>query len=246
MENKRCELMIHEAGCLIMVAPMSLGGREYSDLFEVFDDQEQLRRMIQDGALMPMDLYQDDGYVVRVVLGELNEQEATEWTARVRWKLNIPCGQLLVTGALDNEEGFEEMRDGDKSWLGGYVEVPAGEYGVEVYSYPPGDLTSGWGQIENFDGSGLFKPSREIEPEKPMDYFARTRNGEAPPAWIREDGFVREGEYINFVVRLAPLTGDLSTPEFEEGGFLKWEFRKPERCPFGVRSLTFPPLPAES
>src|ERR1044072_1005400 len=102
MEAKRLEFMLHEAGCLIMVAPMSLGGREYADLLEVFDDQQQLQQMIKNGAMMPMDLYQDDGYLVRVVVGELNEQEASEWTARVRWKLNIPCGQLLITGALDN------------------------------------------------------------------------------------------------------------------------------------------------
>ena len=241
MENKRLELIIHEAGCLIMVAPMSLGGRQYEDLFDVFDDEEQLRKMIESGAMMPMSLYQDDGYLVRVVMGDLNEQEASEWTARVKWKLNIPCGQLLVTGALDNEDGFEAMKDGDESWLGGYVEVPAGQYGVEVCSYAPGDLSTGWGQIENFDGKGLFEPTEGIEPEKPSDYFARTRPEEDLPAWIRDDGYVREGEYVNFVVRLAPLTEDLPMPELdlEAGDLLKWEFRKPEKCPLGLRSLTF-------
>jgi hypothetical protein len=27
--------------------------------------------------------------------------------------------------------------------------------------------------------------------------------------------------------------------EFEEGGFLKWEFRKPGKCPLGIRSQSF-------
>ncbi len=239
MENRRLEFIIHEAGCLIMIAPMSLGGHEYEELLDLFGDAQNLRQMIEQRAIMPMDLYQDDGYLVRVVFGDLNEEEASQWTARARWKLNIPCGQLLITGALDNEAGFEAIKDGDKFWLGGYVEVPAGEYDAEVYSYPPGDLSTGWGQIENFDGKGLFKPAAGIQPENPLDYFKRTRPDEEPPAWIREDGFVQEGEYINFVVRLAPLTDARPMPELEDGGFLKWEFRKPERCPVGIRALRF-------
>src|SRR5262245_6071905 len=240
MENKRLEFVIHEAGCMIMVAPMSLGGHAYESLMDgVFagEGEESLREMVERGAIMPMSLYQDDGYAVRVVLGELTEQEAAEWTARVQWRLNIPCGKLLVTGALDEEEGFTAANDGDSFWLGCYVEVPPGEYKVEVYSYPPGDLTTGWGQIENFDGEGLFKPTKGIKPEKPIDYFCRTRPNEEPPRWLENDGFY-ENQYIQFIVRLSPLTGELPMPEFEDGDFLKWQFRKPEICPLGIPSVS--------
>ncbi len=238
MENKRLELVIHEAGCMIMVAPLSLGGHAYEDLIDgVFagEGEESWREMVERGAMMPMTLYQDDGYAVRVVLGDLMEQEAAEWTARVQWKLYIPCGKLLVTGALDNEEGFTAANDGDDFWLGCYVDVPPGDYQVEVYSYPPGDLTTGWGQIENYDGNGLFEPTEGIEPEKPIDYFRRTRPDEEPPRWIAEDYFA-ENQYIQFIVHLSPLTKELPLPEFEEGDFLQWRFRKPESCPLGILS----------
>ena len=238
MEKKRLEFEIGEAGCMIMVAPMSLGGLAYEDLMDgVFSggSEESLRQMVERGAIMPMSLYQDDGYAVRVVLGDLTEQEAAEWTARVQWKLHIPCGKLLVTGALDNEDSVEPAKDGECYWLGCYVDVPPGDYQVEVYSYPPGDLTTGWGQIENYDGKGLFKPTTGIEPEKPLDYFRRTRPNEEPPRWLVRDGLL-ENEFIQFVVRLTPLTAELPPPEFEEGDFLQWQFRKPELCPLGIRS----------
>ncbi|MEW6126454.1 MAG: hypothetical protein AB1757_05400 [Acidobacteriota bacterium] len=238
MEAKRLEFIIHEAGCMIMIAPMSLGGHAYEDLLDLFDDQQKLRELILAGAMMPMDLYQDDGYLVRVVIGDLNEQESAEWTARARWHLKVPCGKLLITGALDNDDEFEPIKDGDKFWLGGYVEIEPGEYLVEVLSYAPGDLSTGWGQIENHDGKGLFRPTAGIKPEKPLDYFKRTRPNEEAPAWIRDEGFIGEAEYVNFVVRLAPPV-DLPAPQFEAGGFLQWEFRKPEICPVGIRSATF-------
>lgn len=239
MEAKRLEFIIHEAGCMIMVAALSLGGHEYTDLDEIFGDSEKLRELINAGVLMPMDLYQDDGYLVRVVVGDLNEQEQAEWVARARWNLKVPCGKLLITGAIDNEDGFDPITGGDKFWLGGYVEIEPGEYLVEVLSYPPGDLTTGWGQIENYNRKGLFPPTAGIKPEKPLDYFKRTRPNEEPPAWIREEGFIREAEYVNFVVRLAPTAADLPAPQFEEGGFLCWEFRKPEICPVGIRPEAF-------
>jgi hypothetical protein len=240
MENQRLEVQFDEAGCMIMVAPMSLGGYAFEDLlWGVFSNKaaETVRQLVERKAMMPMSLYQDDGYLVRVVLGELNERETEDWTARVRWKLDIPCGKLLVTGVLDHEEKIPKAKDGGEFYVGCcYVKVPPGEYQVEVYSYPPGDLSTGWGQIEN---PRLFKG--KLKPEKPLDYFRRTRLNEEPPEWINDEDLEMENAYINFVVRLTSVKEELPALQFEEDGFIAWEFRKPEKFPLGVRSLSFKP-----
>jgi hypothetical protein len=114
--------------------------------------------------------------------------------------------------------------------LGCYVEVPPGEYGVEVYSYPPGDLSSGWGHISDPD---LFGAVPGIEAEAPIEYFRRTRPKENSPAWIK--GEVDDTSYINFLVRLSPLQGQVLLPKLEEGDLgIEWEFRKPVQCPLGI------------
>lgn len=185
---------------------------------------------------MPMALYQDDGYLVRFVLGDLTQQEESDWTARVTWKLIVPCGEVLVSGILtpDFNDEFSAIVPAEPKgsyWAGAYVEVQPGEYQVDVYSYPPGDLSSGWGIITD---PRTFGRHPGIEPEKPLEYFRRTRPNEEPPAWV-EDKY-EEGLYVDFIVRLSVLKEDLAPPDLDEDGGINWEFRKPEICPKGIRS----------
>ena len=234
MESQRTELQIGEAGCMILVAPLGLGGLAYEELLDgpfSGNSSETLQDLTERGAMMAMSLYQDDGYNVRVVHGDLNEQERDEWVARTRGHLRVPCGKLLVAGALDHEDEIPEAKDGDKFWFGCcYVAIPPGDYQAEVLSYPPGDLSTGWGQITN---TSLFPPGEGIEPESEHDYWQRTRPQEEPPPWITE-GWDPEGRYITFVLHLTPLADAPRTSDFEDDGFLKWEFRKPELCPRGL------------
>ena len=240
METKRMELEIGEAGCLILVAPLGLGGLAYEDLLEgPFSGagDESLKQLAERGALMAMSLYQDDGYRVRVVLGDLTEQEC-EWVARARGRLSVPCGKLLVAGALDHDGEIPEAKDGDRFWFGCcYVVVPPGDYDVEVLSYPPGDLSTGWGQITN---TGLFPPGEGIEPEPELAFWQRTRPGEEPPVWITQ-GWDPEGRFVTFVVHLTPAAKDLSALAFDADGFLQWDFRKPEKCPRGLLASSLGP-----
>lgn len=225
---------------MIMIAPMSLGGHQFKDLaWGAFANhaEETVQQLVERNVLMPMSLYQDDGYIVRLVKDDLSEREARDWVARVRWKLNIPCGKLLITGVLDYEDEIPEAKDGDDFYIGCcYVEVLPGDYQVEVYSYPPYDLSTGWGQIENPE---LFTGS--LEPEAPSDYFQRTRPNEEPPEWLNSENFNFENAYINFVVKLSALQGGLPDLEFEDDGLIEWEYRKPDKFPLGVPALAFKP-----
>lgn len=238
MEEKRLEFVVEEAGCLIWLAPMSLGGltlEEFGRVWTENSDGTTVADLVARGAMMPMGLYQDDGYLVCFVLGDLSDQEEREWTARVRWKLDGPCGQVLVSGPISDDledelSGIEPAEDGGSYWTGCHVEVSPGEYHVEVYGYPPGDLSGGWGRIAKSD---LFGTSPGIEPEDPP-------TSSASPAQTRRPGLVEGGyddtPYVDFVVRLSPLTHDPPLPDLEADGCIEWEFRKPDLCPTGLRS----------
>lgn len=239
MTHKRLDFCIEEAGCLFWVAPRSLGGLSADELGQVWMGESRevtTRELVLRGAMLPMALYQDDGYVVRFILGDLSEQEAAGWTSRVVWKLEIPCGEVLVSGVLtpDFRDEFAAMPAAEANgshWLGAYIAVPPGAYRVEVYGYPPGDLSSGWGTIT---APRLFGPHPGIRPEKPLEYWRRTRPDETPPAWMTDES--EEDVYVDFIVRLSPLEGDMAEPALEADGCLQWEFRKPDICPAGIRS----------
>ncbi|OYQ62035.1 hypothetical protein B9G53_24305 [Pseudanabaena sp. SR411] len=248
----RIEFGFWEAGCVIWVAAKDFVSRDYDGFCNLLwdNDQEKLKEAIlEQKAVLAMDLYQDDGYNVRVVMGELNEQEQDEWVARVRWRLDLSCGQMMVSGVLGDDE-FDELPEAraiadSDDCLQCYVEVPPNEYQVEVYSYAPGDLSTGWGQIVKPD---LFKPTAGIIAEPLKEYFERTRPNTAIPAWIGceiEENpdliqkYYQEAyalHYNDFVIRLSPILEDLPPPQLEESGSIKWEFRKPDRCPLGLIS----------
>jgi hypothetical protein len=120
--------------------------------------------------------------------------------------------------------------------------VPQGIYQVEVYSYPPGDLSTGWGQIVN---PRLFRTTSGIGSENLANYFHRTRPGQESPLWITCDilddheATASEIKYVDFVVRLMPLNLEQSQsmlpPNFNAmGGEVLWNFRKPDLCPLGI------------
>jgi hypothetical protein len=247
----RIEFSFWEAGCLIWVGAKDLGGLSYHEFCHLIwgNDLEKYKRFIwEHHVFLAMNLYQDDGYRVRVVMGELNSQEEEEWVARVRWKLNLSCGAMVVSGIADDEEdefinmpSAKELKNGDD--LQCYIEVAPGMYQVEIYSYAPEDLSTGWGQITDYS---LFKPVPGIEPESIKDYFFRTRKIAEMSAWINyeitEDSEQKakfyqaalEANYIDFIIRLSPVIEDLPVVQIADDSSVNWEFRKPEKCPLGI------------
>jgi hypothetical protein len=238
MQRKELNFTIQEAGCLLYAADKNLGGFPWRELTDFFGGRKGLRDLTLNGAIMATELYQDDGYYVRVVFGDLNTEEKAEWTARVRWKLNLESGEMAVSGVCDEDmedymEDFPVAADGGDYNLGCFVQVPPGEYAVSIYSYPPGDLSGGWMRIEDSRMFNLcFGKDSDIEHEKPIDYFNRTRPNETPPAWIKDE--YENTVFLNFLIHVAPLSGEPKTPEFEPDGCLAWEYRKPEICPVGI------------
>ena len=234
MDNQTIDFTIQEAGCLLYAADLNLGGNPFSVL-----DERDWKTLAEQGAAIVTSLYQDDGYNVRVVFGEINEREAEEWTSRVDWRLNLESGKMVVSGVCDEDieeylEDFPAAEPGGDYHLGCLVEVPPGEYRVTIYGFPPNDLAGGWMAIEDRGSfKACFGQESEFGYEKPLDYFARTRPGETPPAWIK-DGW-EDQSFLDFVIQLNPFTENLPLPEFEDDGCLRWQYRKPAVCPVGIR-----------
>lgn len=234
MNRKEIAFNIQEAGCLLYVADKDLGGLPFGELHGT-----DWKELTLQNAVMMMSLYQDDGYTVRVVMGDLTEEEKSEWTSKVSWNLNLESGEMVISGVCDEdlEEYLEDFGDGETvtdCQLGCIVKIPQGKYRVDVYSYPPNDLAGGWMAIEDRRSfRACFGKDSEIPYEKPLDYFRRTRPNEIAPAWIAE-GY-EDAWFLDFVIRLSPLSDAPLTSKFEDDGCLLWEYRKPEICPIGIR-----------
>lgn len=234
MERKAIDFTIQEAGCLFYAADRNLGGNPFGTL-----DDRNWQPLTEKGALIATSLYQDDGFYVRVLFGDLTDEEKSEWTAKVSWKLNLESGKMVVSGVCDEDieeyvEDFPVAEQGGSYHLGCLVEVPPGEYAATVYSYPPNDLAGGWMAIEDRSSFKMcFGQESGFEYEKPLAYWKRTRGDEPPPAWV-SDGYEDES-FLDFVIHLAPLNGEIPPPEFESDGCILWTYRKPDRCPRGIR-----------
>lgn len=242
-----------EAGCLIWVGAKDLGGLSYSEFCHLIwgENPEKLKDyIINKKSFIPLDLYQDDGYRVRFTMGELSPQEQEEWVARCRWQLDLSCGQMVVSGIADDDDDeflhmppATEISDNSDE-LQCYLEVPPGLYQVEIYSFAPGDLSTGWGQIVN---PRLFPATESVEPEPLSAYFRRTRPNQEAPIWIAleltEDQTKQrqlyqaldDYRYIDFTIRLTSKLDTLPVPQISQSGGVQWEFRKPELCPLGIK-----------
>jgi hypothetical protein len=227
-ERQEVEFQIGEAGCLVYVA-----------------DASELIGTKGTGPITGGELYQDDGYSVRLVLGgALTEEEQANWTSRAEGKFGLPSGDLIISGILDPDfdrwvEGFGAVAIGDDNGgeheLGCRVALPAGDYRVAFYGYPPNDLAGGWMRIEEpdeFEAAFSEGPATDVD-ETSTDYFARTRAGEPVPVWIAEGW--EDAEFLDFVIHLSPLNGEPADLPADTSGSLDWHFRKPERCPLGIR-----------
>jgi hypothetical protein len=176
------------------------------------------------GTFLPISLVQDDSLILRLVVNDqLTEQEAEEWLDRFEWKLSVPDGRLALCAGI---EYLECPEDGE-----GYVQfvdVLAGDYLVEVYTYfgSPNEPDT-----DHFDGETL------------KQYWRRTRKRERLPEWIRavDEDYEWDPDVpthlIGTLVRLSPLTREPERPPLEVGWIPeRVQPRKPELCPRGLLS----------
>jgi hypothetical protein len=234
----RKDLYIYNEACGFSLHSKEMGGLSRRDL--VLD----LPGKVAEGWVIPVELVQDDSFHVRVVMGDLTQDEEEQWVARLEWKLRIPDGCLSIEGGLD-----PETRDTDDFVR--FIEVPPGNYRVEIYTYLTG--------MNGRACREAMKSSKTLG-----EWFRRTRPNETMPDWLmhqistypREDpGLernwealamtceslalekrVEENPTIDFLVRLSPFEHELPAPPANIDGWFHYaaNVRMPELFPLGI------------
>lgn len=221
-------------GPYYVITSASLGGsgltlKEVSDDLGAGDEaktEELLKRGVCVPIFFPGDCAFDNAIVV---IGELTEQEESEWIGRISARLNIPCGKLIVLCGGGEEDWMEAALsgkgvDGFKDYFQ-IIKVPPGEYLIEIYAY-----------VSSMTVDFYFEEGEPLE-----EWFHSTRPGMNLPKWIqtfKEDGFMGElgDKLVSYIVRLAPLETEPPLPKLvdEIGWCGEFEFRRPELCPLGI------------
>ena len=182
----------------------SLGSAEASEM------EELLRR----GVCIPLffngDCALDSNTLF--VLGDLTEQEEHDWIGRLAWKLNIPCGKLvLLCGGGDPDELAEAISGNppqEHYEIFQTIDVPPAEYLVEIYAY----LSSMTVQLslEEYDANWNLKENEALK-----QWYQTHRPGIAG---------------IGYIIRLSPIETEPPLPALvpEIGWCGEFTFRHPE------------------
>jgi hypothetical protein len=219
-------------------------------------------RVIEDGRENDMDFVQghevilmsmagDDTPTARVVVGEpLSAAEEAEWIARVRRRLKIPCGRLILAGGFD-PDCLAEARDSD--WADGglvrVVEVPPGEYLVDVYTHLPtmtarflrkewDEKIGEWFRREHPGGTyplwlaGELKWSPEEDPGHEDEWRNLKASTGAGKVKIAREPF----HWVGYVVHLQSLDEEAALTPPDGSGWSEMDsgLRKPDRMPAGL------------
>ena len=132
-------------GASYLLTSSSLGGsgltaEEVQDIIFEESDEKTTRLLLEKGVCLPIFFPGDcalDGET-EFVIGDLTEREEQAWQARLVWKLNIPCGKLILCcGCLaeDLEPAINGEKPDEHYEIFQVIDVPPDEYKVEIYAY---------------------------------------------------------------------------------------------------------------
>ncbi|HEY8559055.1 MAG TPA: hypothetical protein VIL74_01535 [Pyrinomonadaceae bacterium] len=149
------------------------------------------------------------------VLGDLTEREERAWMARLAWKLNVPCGKLILCcGCL--AEDLEPAVAGEAAdphyEIYQVIDVPPAEYLVEIYA---------------FYDSQTMRVALDAETDEYDDLddedFDEDEFGERS---IKVDPKYREYDGAAYIIRLSPLENEPTLPKIESSWFEDFEYRE--------------------
>ena len=194
----------------------------------------------------------DDSFIARVVVDEpLHPEERDEWIAHYRWALKVPCGKLLVSGGFDPDVLGQWLEEGAHEGVRA-VDVPAGHYLVDVYTY-----------LHSMNGRVILEQEWD---EKLGAWFRRDHAGRAFPSWVagelslfheEDPGHEAEWErlaasvengsldvetdpldWVGFLIHLQPFDASAALTEPEDGDWFGagQGLRRPKTFPLGVSS----------
>ncbi len=213
-------------------------------------EDESFDAALRAGRLVAQGIYQDDPFNARIVLGDLNGQESSEWIGRASWWLQVPDGVLVLAAGGEFAWGMAEDLEGEEFIH--RVAVPPGNYQVDVYT-----TLTGINGLSALERAG---------PGEPLGaWWRRTRPGQEIPGWMQfllyeglaaDPGHeadwrnwsdsryrrlmesVEKTRLLDWIIQLRPLAGQPpapeSVPELDEGCFYEPALRIPATCPAGI------------
>lgn len=199
-------------GSSYLLTSSSLGGSDLTaeevseTLFE--GNQEERLELFKKGVCFPI-VFEGDCALDRnslFVLGDLSEEEEKNWIGRLAWKLNIPCGKLILCcGWCDEDlERAVALETPDEHYvIHQIIDVPPDEYLVEIFAY----FSSMTVQVslDSYDEKGHLVENKELA------------------EFYKENYFDIEG--IDYIIRLKPFENESELSKVEEGWFEEFEFR---------------------
>lgn len=225
-------------GYWYVLSSTSLGGKNFApaEISQKLQSKDPavIKQLLEDGVCLPVCFPEDCALDQSVIVtGELDQEEQDEWIARLRARLEIPCGEFMLMGGA-MEEHFEEslpMQEpgGENGPACQKVQLQPGTYLVEIYA---------------FLGSATVNEEWEEWPYDlaPEEWWNNTRSGDHP-AWIKmyaEEECVEAEDLgmLEYIIRLAPLNEDIPIPDIDEedtNWVVDFETRKPKQCPQGIK-----------
>lgn len=103
---------------------------------------QDIAPLLSQGVCMPL-LFEGDCALDRgtlFVVGDLTPQQEAEWQAKLTWKLDIPCGKLILLCscmAEDLAQAISGEPPEEHYEIFQVIDVPPDSYLVEIYAYSP-------------------------------------------------------------------------------------------------------------
>ncbi|MEZ0375013.1 MAG: hypothetical protein ACAI44_38355 [Candidatus Sericytochromatia bacterium] len=216
-----------------LITTTSLGGSDLNPAQLVnclqSDDPAQIRELLGRGIALPL-FFPGDCALDRAmfVVGELTEQESTEWIGRISARLEVPYGKVVLIAGGGDLAGvtaaLSEQEPGGSGELCFQLEVPPGSYVIEILAY-----------IGSMNVDFYFE-----DHPLPQNWFELS--GDERPFWIEH--FQHKGmlgdldgtELVGYLIHLDPLVEAPPLPALvpEIGWCGEFEFREPKKCPHGL------------
>jgi hypothetical protein len=227
----------------------------------IIEDQRQNdEQFVRAHEALLLLLVGDDSLPVRIVVDEpLREDEKREWLARIRWRLNVLDGRVLVMGGFDPDVlgWWRDEHAPDEDGRGVAVaQVAPGTWDLDVYTY-----------VGSMNGNTLL----EQGPAPVGTWFRRDHPDRAFPLWLahildyggaEDPGYEDQWRHSKESVADGTLVIDANTRGFvgllfhfhkrpadeeldpyPDAGWFDSEAgaRMPERCPLGIATTVEDP-----
>lgn len=188
-------------GYVLTSASLGGSGLTPSQLSELVlnGSADDIAPLLDQGICLPI-LFESDCALDRntlFVIGDLTHHEENDWLARLTWKLNIPCGKLILLCscvAEDVAQAIAGIPPKEDFVIFQVIDVPPDFYKVDIYAYP--------------SSTTVLMTLSDEEYEAYNDYD--------------DEGNLTS---IGYIIRLSPLQEELQLPETNDAWLDNFTFR---------------------